>query len=74
MKSENIDYEEKWIPKYPYLGNLDKIVVLFTGPKTGTVVYTEEDSTIIGQHGNEWNEHIFKKHLGKIILSNEYAY
>lgn len=71
MKSEKIDYEEKWEPKYPYLGKLDKIVVLFTESKTGMVVFTEDDIHKIGEYGDGWNEHLFRKHLGKITLSNE---
>lgn len=66
--------------KYPYLGIYDMnpidnvIVVLFTGPNTGTLVYSQKSSGLylkMGEYSNKWTEKEYKPFNGIIELSNE---
>lgn len=75
MKSIMNDVVEK--AKYPYIGiarNKDDpsilTVVLFSGPKKGTVISSTSLGNTIGYHEANWTESHFKPYEGEIILSN----
>ena len=61
--------------QYPYLGRMDyiaksgSVVVLFTEPKTGMVVYSSDPQTqSVGDHSTTWNESKFYPFDGEITL------
>jgi len=77
MKNEKIDRDLAQETKYPclkYLKNkdLDQLyIVLFTGPRTGFVVYRGICAYYqIGVSSYEWTEDNFEIYTGKVILEN----
>ena len=50
----------------------DNCVVLFSGPKQGTVVSIDEETTMdtIGNHSTNWHPDYFKDFKGSITLTN----
>lgn len=76
MKSELKNYPPiKEEQKYPYLGICpDGTVVLFSGPKTGVVIYIQNPESkynYIGEYSSEWFELSFEPLCGKVTLSND---
>ena len=63
---------------YPYLGRIKKgesvkinIIVLFLGPRNGTVVHEDEYCHGLGTTSNSWMEADFIPFDGTVTLSND---
>lgn len=75
MKSKLIEKQEKH--NYPCLKESvqesgGKIIVFFTKPKCGVVIYSTWDcGNSMGEWSNAWNEEKFHIYSGEITLSNE---
>jgi hypothetical protein len=52
-------------PKYPYIGVWDTVVVLFTGPNTGTCL----KGSGIGEVHSRWSEAAYTPLKGSITLT-----
>jgi len=75
MKSAIKSFNKEPKTSYPCLkivvGNT--FIVLFTAPKTGTVVYTEDLHDPVGLWSSSWGEENFSHFNGELILSNDYC-
>ena len=72
MKSKVITvFEEKLRPKYPYIGQAENNqTILFTAPKTGTLLVKGGATFDIGLHYDNWNEDAFAPVDGITIQFN----
>lgn len=50
---------------------LKNLVVLFTDPKTGTVVACDDGEGIMGDHATNWAEYDFRPFSGSVTLANK---
>lgn len=60
------------LQSYPKLKAYKSMVVLFTGPTTGTVVSDIEDPSTIGQQSSAWEPELFTEYQGVVTLENAY--
>ena len=74
MKSKLVEKQKN---NYPCLkecirGSKEKMIVLFTEPKTGVVVYSTWDfGNSVGHYSNGWMEEEFHIYNGEVTLSND---
>lgn len=70
IKSEQVD-------TFPAIGvyrndrNDKKVIVLFTSPEVGTVLYSDWDHQPVGLNMNNWAPFCFTMFQGCVTLSNE---
>lgn len=59
--------------KYPYLGYSDEhdMVVLFTEPYVGVVLYSCDAAFPIGYRNISWRENTFVRSVSAVTLSND---
>ena len=72
VKSTTTIHKESF-KEYPKLRGRfsENIIVLFTSPQEGTVVYTTGRTTaVVGEHRSDWLEYLFKDYYGEITLRN----
>ena len=70
IKSEIVDNEIVY--DYPFIGESDNNVVLFTGYSEGIVIACKLGSIYkVGYYGRDWLMHSFTPYQGKIVLSND---
>ena len=59
-------------PKYPYIGIIEDVVVLFFKEKTGTLLQKSCKTDVkVGQSWDDWQEHRFTPLIGRITLEND---
>ena len=58
-----------WIGKSIY--KTKALIVLFSDPTHGTVIFSEQDSHLIGYHKDDWKIEEFENYEGTITLSNQ---
>lgn len=70
IKSEIVDNEI--VCDYPFIGESDNHIVLFTGYGEGIVIACKSGSIYkIGHYGKGWTMSKFTPYQGKIVLSND---
>lgn len=70
VKSEVINVKVE--DKYPFIGESDYNIVLFTGPNVGTVIACKSCSAYeVGHYNESWSMSNFTPYRGKVILSND---
>ena len=58
--------------KYPYLGIYEGLVVLFISESAGMCVWTANgELNEIGDFDHHWNEALFTRYNGEVILRND---
>ena len=72
MKSKITQITESLNPEYPCLKiNPSGVIILFAGPTGGTIIHAgQEDSTRLGEHGNDWVAALCEPYSGTVTLSN----
>lgn len=70
IKSEIVN--NKTVCDYPFIGESDNNIVLFTGYGEGIVIACKPSSVYkVGHYGKDWTPSSFTPYQGKIVLSNE---
>ena len=70
VKSEIINNKKE--DDYPFIGESNNNIVLFTGYSEGTVIACKSTSVYkVGHYSKDWAMSSFTPYQGKIILSNE---
>ena len=55
---------------YPWLGeNIHGLVVLFNDKYTGTVIHTPNETWIVGEYSDGWDEDAFEPFYGTISIT-----
>ena len=66
----SLEHKYRVIIEYPYLGKRKDIIVLFTSPQTGVVVWCKNSKVHIGQTDIQWVESTFNYCDETVELSN----
>jgi hypothetical protein len=62
------------IPRFPFIGIKDKLVVLFEEEKKGTVLYCFDGGFYhIGEYRTDWIMDLFEPYYGEFIINNIFS-